>query len=133
IYSLGCVAYYMLTGQPVFSGDTPVATVLAHVQNAAVPPRERAELEIARAPAQLILECLAKDPVGRPASAAELGERLAATVPADAWTQQNAHAWWELHRLRLLESAPSTPARVSPDDESAHPHRPRRRCRARLH
>ena len=26
IYSLGCVAYYMLTGQPVFSGDTPVAT-----------------------------------------------------------------------------------------------------------
>ena len=32
IYSLGCVAYYMLTGQDVFSGDTPVATALAHVQ-----------------------------------------------------------------------------------------------------
>ena len=132
IYSLGCVAYYMLTGQPVFSGDTPVATVLAHVQNAPVPPRERSELEVPRALDQLILECLAKDPAGRPASATELGERLAATVPVDAWTQQNAHAWWELHRLRLLESAPSTPERVSPRDESAHPHRPRRLCRPRL-
>ena len=132
IYSLGCVAYYMLTGQPVFSGDTPVATVLAHVQNAPVPPRERSELEVPRALDQLILECLAKDPAGRPASAAELGERLVATVPADAWTQQNAHAWWELHRLRLLESSPSTPESVSPKDESAAPRRPRRLCRPRF-
>ena len=45
IYSLGCVAYYLLTGQHVFSGDTPVATVLAHVQDAPVPPRLRSEFD----------------------------------------------------------------------------------------
>jgi serine/threonine-protein kinase len=46
IYPLGCVAYYMLTGQDVFSGDTPVATALAHVQDAPVPPRLRSEFII---------------------------------------------------------------------------------------
>ena len=46
IYSLGCVAYYLLTGQPVFSGDTPVATAVAHVHNAPIPPRLRSEFKI---------------------------------------------------------------------------------------
>jgi serine/threonine-protein kinase len=128
IYSLGCVAYYMLTGQPVFSGDTPVATVLAHVQNDPVPPSTRSELEVPPLLDQLILECLAKDPARRPSTAAELGDRLAATVEPGAWTQQIAHAWWELHRLRLLEAAPRTAETVSTDDESARPHERRRLC-----
>ena len=98
IYSLGCVAYYMLTGQHVFSGDTPVATALAHVQNAPIPPGLRSEFKIPPALDALIMECLAKDPAARPASAAVLSERLAATVPADAWTLDAAHAWWERHQ-----------------------------------
>ena len=98
IYSLGCVAYYMLTGQPVFSGDTPVATALAHVQNAPVPPGLRSEFKIPPALDALIMECLAKDPAARPASAAVVSERLAATVPADAWTLDAARAWWERHQ-----------------------------------
>ena len=98
IYSLGCVAYYMLTGQPVFSGDTPVATALAHVQNAPIPPGLRSEFKIPPALDALIMECLAKDPAARPASAAVMSERLAATVPADAWTLDAARAWWEQHQ-----------------------------------
>ncbi len=98
IYSLGCVAYYMLTGQQVFSGDTPVATALAHVQDMPVAPRLRSESDIPPALDALILECLAKDPTARPASAAVLSERLAATVAADAWTVNAAHAWWERHQ-----------------------------------
>ena len=131
IYSLGCVAYYMLTGQPVFSGDTPVATVLAHVQNVPVPPSQRSELEVPSALDQLILECLAKDPAGRPATAAELGERLGATVQAEAWTQQNAHAWWELHRLRLLDPRPPTPKRSRQPTNRRAPHGRRRLCHPR--
>ena len=98
IYSLGCVAYYLLTAQHVFSGDTPVATAVAHVQSAPIPPGLRSEFSIPPALDALIMECLAKDPSARPASAAVLSERLATTVAADAWTLDSARAWWERHQ-----------------------------------
>ena len=98
IYSLGCVAYYMLTGQPVFSADTDVATALAHVQDAPIPPSLRSEFRIPPALDALIIECLAKDPAARPASVAIVSARLAAITPANAWTHEAAHAWWDRHQ-----------------------------------
>ena len=67
---LGCVAYYLLTGQLVFEADTDVATAVAHVQEAPVPPSLRSEFRISSALDALVLQCLAKDPAARPASAA---------------------------------------------------------------
>ena len=98
IYSLGCVAYFLLTGQHVFSADTPLAAALAHVQNAPIAPGLRSEFKIPPALDALIMECLAKDPAARPASAAVMSERLAATVPADAWTPDAARTWWNQHQ-----------------------------------
>jgi len=100
IYSLGCVAYYMLTGQHLFSGDTPVATAVAQIQDAPVPPGLRSEFTIPAALDALIMECLAKDPAVRPASAAVVSERLAATISRDVWTHDTAHDWWERHQPR---------------------------------
>ena len=88
----------MLTGQPVFSGETPVVTALAHVHNAPIPPRLRSEITIPSALDALIMECLAKDPAARPASTAVLGERLAATVLTHAWRPGAARTWWESHQ-----------------------------------
>jgi serine/threonine-protein kinase len=99
LYSLGCVAFYLLTGQPVFSGETPVATVLAHVQSPPPPPSARAEFPIPAALDQAILACLAKEPADRPASAWVLDRRLADAVPTSAWTAEAARAWWDLHRV----------------------------------
>lgn len=101
IYSLGCVAYYMLTGQPVFSGDTPVAMALAHVQDAPIPPRLRSEFRIPPELDAVVMDCLAKDPGARPATAAIVSERLAAAVAPEAWTGERAHAWWERHQPLL--------------------------------
>jgi serine/threonine-protein kinase len=110
IYSLGCVAYYMLTGEPVFSADTPVATVIAHVQNAPVPPSRRSEFRISPALDRLIMDCLAKEPDARPASPAVLSERLAAAVSQDAWTDEGARRWWDRHEPLTRFRATSTPA-----------------------
>ena len=41
--ALGCVAYYLLTGHYVFSGETPIQTVLLHVQQEPVPPSQRTD------------------------------------------------------------------------------------------
>jgi eukaryotic-like serine/threonine-protein kinase len=78
LYSLGCVAYYLLTGRLVFEGDTPLQTILQHLQQAPVPPSSRTSQPVPPELEALVLECLAKRPDDRPASAAEVARRLAA-------------------------------------------------------
>jgi serine/threonine-protein kinase len=104
LYALGCVAYFLLTGRPVFTAASAMATVLAHVNETPVPPSVRAEFEIPSALDTLVLDCLAKDPAQRPASAEQLARALAAAVPQDGWTPEAAHAWWELHHLSIAET-----------------------------
>jgi serine/threonine-protein kinase len=116
IYSLGCVAYYLLTGQPVFSGETPVATVLAHVQAQPVPPSARSEIQIPQALDSLILECLAKEPGARPATATALAQRLAGSVSEDGWTEEDARQWWDLHRVSL-----AVPGAAGPREAAGEP------------
>ena len=82
LYSLGCVAYYLLTGHLVFEGDTPLQTILQHLQAPPEPPSRRTTRPIPAELEALILDCLAKRPEDRPASAADVAERLAA-VPLD--------------------------------------------------
>ena len=78
LFSLGGVAYYMLTGQPVFSGSTPVAAAIAHVKDTPIPVRLRSPFMIPLPLDAIIMECLAKDPDNRPASVAVVSDRLAA-------------------------------------------------------
>jgi serine/threonine-protein kinase len=81
LYSLGCVAYYLLTGHLVFEGDTPLQTILKHLQQPPDPPSQRTDRPIPAELEAVVLACLAKRPDDRPATARELAERLAA-VPA---------------------------------------------------
>jgi serine/threonine-protein kinase len=83
LYSLGCVAYYLLTGHLVFEGETPLQTILKHLQQPPEPPSRRTDRPIPAELDTLVLACLAKRPDERPRSAAEVAERLAAVaVPA---------------------------------------------------
>ncbi len=77
LYGLGCVAYWLLTGEKVFTGATPMEVVLNHVKASPIPPSERAGRAIPEALEGLVLSCLAKEPRDRPPSAEWLGERLA--------------------------------------------------------
>ena len=101
IYSLGCVAYFLLTGEPVFSGETPLAIAVHHVQTRPAPPSSKSELAIPGALDQLILDCLAKDPADRPQSAKDLARRLAAIGGIEPWTEERARAWWEMNRPEI--------------------------------
>jgi hypothetical protein len=107
------VAYYLITGHPVFCAGTAVGTALAHVHDQPVPPSERSEFHVPAALEAIILACLAKDPTARPASAAVLERRLAATVPEDAWTAGAAHAWWERHQPDLTWRSGTGPRRAA--------------------
>jgi serine/threonine-protein kinase len=93
LYALGCVAYYLLTGQVVFEADTPFQMVARHLRAEPVPPSRRTEVYVPRALEQLVLACLAKLPEDRPQSAAELGRSLAA-IEVEPWGQEEARQWW---------------------------------------
>ncbi len=97
IYGLGCVGYWLLTGQPVFEGDTPLSIVLQHVKEQPVPPSMRTEIDLPESLDRVILSCLEKDPANRPQAAGELENRLAACRLEQAWSPERAEEWWRLH------------------------------------
>jgi eukaryotic-like serine/threonine-protein kinase len=97
IYATGCVAYWLLTGQFVFTAETPMGLLLQHAQAAPTRPSARTDLRIPRALDDLVLACLAKDPAHRPQSARELSLRLGEIDGASAWTQERAREWWATH------------------------------------
>ena len=94
IYATGCLAYWLLTGQFVFTSQTPMGMLVQHAQKPPIPPSVRTDLPIPKALEDLVLCCLAKDPAKRPQSARELSLRLADVEGANAWTQDRAREWW---------------------------------------
>lgn len=97
IYSLGCVGYWLLTGQHVFEGDTPLSTVVQHIQSKPIPPSQKSELEIPNNLEKIILTCLEKDPNARPQNVWEIDKLLAVCDIEKIWTNQQAKEWWDLH------------------------------------
>jgi serine/threonine-protein kinase len=95
IYALGCVAYWLLTGNAVFGGDSAERTMRNHLYEDPPPPSRRTELDVPPALDQLILHSLSKQPALRPQSAAEFQRRLAACRLRHPWTEERADQWWD--------------------------------------
>jgi eukaryotic-like serine/threonine-protein kinase len=75
LYALGCVLYAMLAGHPPFTGDNPLNVLWQHQYQpapavAVLSPDTPADLDA------LIARLLAKNPADRPATAAEVRDRL---------------------------------------------------------
>ena len=103
IYATGCVAYWLLTGQLVFTAETPMALLLHHAQTPPTPPSARTELPIPAALDDLVLSCLAKNPAERPQSARELSRRLADIEVATSVLDRGP-------RSRVVGRVPADPA-----------------------
>lgn len=98
IYSLGAVAYYLLTGRPVFDRDKPIKVLLAHAQETPQPPSVlRPDL-----PADLeavVMRCLEKRPEDRYQDVLSLRAALMACASAGTWTREDAARWWQSRGL----------------------------------
>jgi eukaryotic-like serine/threonine-protein kinase len=95
IYALGCVAYGMLTGCYVFTGNSPMQIVARQVNTVPAPPSTYSAFDLSPALDELVLSCLKKKPSDRPATARELCDRLGVCDVETAWTREDARAWWE--------------------------------------
>jgi serine/threonine-protein kinase len=115
IYSLGCVAYWLVTGHPVFERESAVEVLLDHASTRPVPPSEKAPGMIPPALDDLILACLRKDPNNRPQSVVEISDTLGRVETALDWTADQARRWW-------LRNPPSRRAKVPATDPTVPLH-----------
>jgi serine/threonine-protein kinase len=112
LYALGCVAYFLLTGQQVFQGGTQMQALIDHVSTAPSPPSARASAPIPRALDALVLACLEKDPARRPPDALTVAQQLSECDGARNWSNAQAALWWQAHLPAL--SARLAPAADAP-------------------
>ena len=92
IYSLGCVAYEMLTGQPMFPGKSPQQLLAAQVME--TPPNIATRRpDVPYALAATIMLCLEKEPSRRPQSALAIMTPLQSAGTISTTTTSSARRW----------------------------------------
>ena len=97
LYAVGCLAYWMLTGQTVFTGETAMELLVQHARSAPAAPSTRTELPIPPALEALVMACLEKDPAARPQTAGAVDAALADCEREERWTPAQARRWWDTH------------------------------------
>ncbi|WP_118913721.1 Stk1 family PASTA domain-containing Ser/Thr kinase [Mycobacterium shigaense] len=109
VYSLGCVLYEILTGEPPFVGDSPVAVAYQHVREDPVPPSKRhagisADLDA------VVLKALAKNPDNRYQTAAEMRADLVRVHNGEP--PEAPKVFTDAERTSLLAAGPGGPPRT---------------------
>jgi tRNA A-37 threonylcarbamoyl transferase component Bud32 len=112
IYSLGAVAYHLLTGRPPFDGPGGMAVLIAHARDPVVPP----SLILPGIPEDLehvVLRCLAKDAANRFADAESLERALGECACSGGWDQDHAARWWR-DAGRIATTPTTVPEQTAP-------------------
>ncbi len=78
-YSLGVLLHQLTTGRLPFTGDTPMAIAIKHVNEPLIPPR-KVTPNLPEAVERVLLKAMAKDPQARFASVAELNAAFQAAL-----------------------------------------------------
>ncbi|HET7668425.1 MAG TPA: Stk1 family PASTA domain-containing Ser/Thr kinase [Mycobacterium sp.] len=118
VYSLGCVLYEILTGEPPFIGDSPVAVAYQHVREDPIPPSQRHK-DISPELDAVVLKALAKNPDNRYQSAAEMRADLVRVHSGEV--PEAPKVLTDAERTSFL-SAPSSQHRTEPIDGVDRPH-----------
>jgi eukaryotic-like serine/threonine-protein kinase len=93
VYGLGCVAFWLTTGRPVFEGEGFYDVVSRHLHAMPEPPSRHVG-SLPREWDAIVLSCLEKDPERRPRTARDLAARLREIPLGDRWSEQDSEDWW---------------------------------------
>ena len=100
-YSLGCVVYEMLTGEPPFSGSTAQAVIARHSLDAVSPPSIVRET-IPEGVEDAVLRALSKVPADRFPTAALFAEALLSAPPTVSARRRTSRAVLPAHGRRRV-------------------------------
>jgi serine/threonine-protein kinase len=96
IYSLGAVAYFLLTGRSPFRKATTLQLLFAHAREP-VEPISASRPEVPADLQAVVLRCLEKDRGHRFPDVAALDQALAGCQRGEPWTEAQAADWWQRH------------------------------------
>ncbi len=97
IYSLGAVGHFLLTGKPPFGGRSAMQMLAAHLYE--VPARlSDVRSDVPTGLSDVLAKCLEKSPTARFENMEALEGALLAVVLPDAWSDDDARAWWAAHQ-----------------------------------
>ncbi len=94
IYSLGALAYKLLSGEDVFESDHDLDVFPKTLSQRPIRLTERTERPIIPELSALVMQCLEKRPDDRPGAVAEILERLDGMEFHPPWTDSDAQKWW---------------------------------------
>ncbi len=100
LYALGAVAYFLLTGTPVFSGRGALEIIHHHLQTLPESPSKRLGKPVPPKLEALVLSCLSKDPDERPESARAFADALHACDDVPPWDELDARRYWRERAMR---------------------------------
>jgi ankyrin repeat protein len=103
IYSLGVIAYQMLSGDVPFKGT--VSELLQQHREAAPAPLSKKRGDIPATLDAVVRQALAKEPSARPATAGAFAFLLSLQHKGNNWMRQQADAINRRHKLKLTELA----------------------------
>jgi DNA-binding NtrC family response regulator len=103
IYALGCVAFWLLTGQrPHEAGNAETLPMVRHPDTPSSPPSSSSIQPLPAGMDRLVLDCLSKDPSLRPATAEAVADRLDRLPVHAPWDERRAREWWEQHAAECI-------------------------------
>ena len=124
VYSVGCVLYEILTGEPPFTGDSPVAAAYPHVRKDPQPP-SNVYAGVPRELDSVVLKAMSKNPANRYQTAAEMRSDLIRVLGGQK--PQAPTVMTEEDRTTFLGAVDAPrPEEDAEDSAAARPRDPRR-------
>jgi len=105
LYALGCIAYQLLSGRPVFENSGMFELLYHQVSTKPQPLAEVAQQSIPFRLVKLVEQCLEKNPEDRPRSALILLDALDELAKSYPWSNKDAKKWWVLHQPETIQAS----------------------------
>lgn len=116
IYSIGSVGYALLTGRPIFEGDSVIDLCLKQLEQNPPRPEDRLQRRLPTALQDILMRCLDRSASKRFQTVAECTAALESLPEAGRWTQAKSVEWWANEFEQAARTQPGQTKNPTVDD-----------------
>ncbi len=122
LYSLGAVAYFLLTGQTVFQAKSLGELCQQHIASLPAAIASRTGRVVSPGLENAVMSCLEKSRARRPQTARQLCQLLEAIPAAGDWTKEQADVWWRaFERGQMADGVPTPSTELASSQKRGNP------------